>query len=640
MRRLRSLRGLSLVGGVVGAFLTVVVFLQFPPFTLLAAGVTVGCLLYAVMGHQTKAVEYGRQESVTRPELPGVLTTAFLLANAVAILSLSTAYYNKPILYFIAIAIAAGILVLRVAMTNAHASSGVLACVYGLNTFVSNQLAFPLGLNGPDIGDHVGLAQTIVETSQVTGGGLYNGFPAMHLLTATASLFTGGSVVPTYRTLALTGMVLALLVTYLVARKLGSRRYAVMAIVVLGSMEYVVYRAGHPSKLAFALPLVVLLFATVVYLYETPQPGMVVLFGLFSTALVFTHAHTAAVTMVMLVALGVGQFVLLPLRRRIDRWSCGVDPSMTADGGTRLRAPGRGHVLAVLFVVAFVGQFLYFSQFFTGFLQIGRQYVDVLLLTGGPDPVESTPRFNTIPTEVLLVNTIGSGTLAMLAILGGLNHLRRRKTVSILLFGWLGVAGALMIGGVFLNLPFALPNRVYVIVEMTGLGLFGAAGLVYLLQRAEGDRGRGRNVAVVLVVGVVVGFALFSTASTIAGLETSPFNEDVGHRTWYGMVEEDAGEEYLVGGGVSPDYATGEFRWARSLPVGDDRRIDYDAATNDTLVGLNDHKMTSGVVASGGKGRIGTGVYVIPEEPRSGLSDASTLYDNGAVEVYRNRTPA
>ena len=103
-----------------------------------------------------------------------------------------------------------------------------------------------------------------------------------------------------------------------------------------------------------------------------------------------------------------------------------------------------------------------------------------------------------------------------------------------------------MVGGVVFNVPFALPNRVYVITEITGFGLLGAAGVVYLLRHARWRP--NPRVAVLAVAGLFVAFAFFSTASTIAGIETSPFNEEVPHRTWYGMAEENAAEAYLVEG--------------------------------------------------------------------------------------------
>jgi len=626
-----SLRRLSLWAVPVLAVLTILVYSRFTAFTLLAVGVLAGVLAYAVLGpHEVGGDDRIAELTVDDPRVPGVLTVGFFLAISVALSSLATAYYTKPLTFYSGVALAAGVLVIRVILTDAHATNLALAFVYGGVTFVSNQIAFPLGLNGPDIGDHVGLATTIRETGHVAGGGVYNGFPAQHVLAAGTAAVAGTGTRETYLAIGIAGMLLGLPVTYYLARTIGDQRLGVLAVVFVASMEYVVYRAGHPSKLAYAIPLVLLVFACVVALYRKRTPGMVFLFGLFSTALVFTHHHSAFVALLMLGALGIGQAVAprlieyFPPTRTPEE-----DPSAAADGG-RLPDPGvsRGHVLALLFGIAFVAQFLYYSQFFDGLVSIAQQYVDILLVLGEQDPTKETPRFSTIPTETVLLNTVGSGILAGLAALGALDHVERRIGFSMAVLGWLGLAAVVMVFGVVLRVPFALPNRVYVLAEVTGVGLFGAAGILYLLRTARARQ--LKRVAMVAIAVVLVGFAFFSTASTIAGIETSPFNEDVPHRTWYGMVEEEAASDTLAVAGVDEE----QFRWARSFSVTDDGRIDYSTATPGTVIVLNEHKIESGVNVQGGQGQIGTGVFVFPTEIRNGLDRRSKVYDNGAIEAY------
>jgi len=624
-----TLRQLSAAGAVVTALFAVVVYQVLSSFVLLAVGTAAGFALYALFGGvpdgDLRSFDIGDNTA-----LPGLLTLGFLLSSAVALFSLSGAYYTKPLLYYVAVAVAAGFLGLRIILTDAHRTNGVLAVLYGLNTFVTNQLAFPLGLNGPDIGDHLGLARTIVETAHIVGGGLYNGFPAQHLIAASTAVASGTPVTGAYRLVGIFGMVLTIPVTYLIAWQYGSRRFAVLGMLVVGSMEYVVYRAGHPSKLAYVLPLLVFTFATVAYLSSKRSAGMTALFALFSTALVFTHAHTAFVTLVFLGTVGIGHRLLDRIDQSLPGWSLfarvGPDDLTLVDSGLS----DRTHMLALLFAIAFVTQFLYFAGFFGQFVSIAAQYVDVLFQTGGPDSVKETPRFSTIPFDAILLNTIGSGLLTALAVLGALHQFERRVRFTAVLFGWMVVAAVLMVGGVLFDVPFALPNRVYVITELTGAGLFAAAGIVYLVRQSESRR-FGRAL-VVFVVAVIVAFTLFSTASTIAGIETSPFNEDVPHRTWYGMVEEDAAASFAA------DHGRGDITYARGFPV--DREagaLNYSRVNESEIVGLNLQKIQAGVTVRGGAGRIGTGIWFIPDRPRAGLADQSRLYDNGPIELYRFR---
>ena len=619
-----TLRRISAIGVPFALLTTLFVYRFFTTFTLLGVGLSIGLLLFAALGREDTG-RFTFSIPLNDPRVPGILLVVFLLANIVAVLSLSTAYYSKPVLYYAAIAVAAGVLVARITLTAAHRSNVALAFLYGLNTFISNQLAFPLGLNGPDVGDHIGLATTIYRTGHITGGSTYTGFPGQHLLAATSAFFAGTPVPITYRSIGILAMVLGLPVTYLIARRLGNRRYAVFAIIFYASMDYVVYRAGHPSKLAYALPLVLLTVATVSYLYKEGEPGLVVLFGLFSTALVFTHPHTAFITLILLGAIAVGSY----LASRVDA----ILPSsttQTTNGGRSQTSvfASRSHVFVLLFAIVFIGQFLYFSQFFQNLVDIAYQYVDILLLTGGTDAVKATPRFSSIPQAQLFINTIGSGLLTLFVVVGSLNLLSRRIRLSHLLMTWTVVSGAVMVLGVVGNVPFALPNRVWVITEITAFSFFGAAGLLYCLQQAQ-TRSQPK-VLVSAVIILVIGFAFFSTASTIAGIETSAFNEDVPHRTWYGMVEAQASDGFLEAVGVN----TSTVRAARTFPVETNRAINYSNASSE-IVSLNLHKTKTGIPIASGATRIGSGAYAIPQEPRNGLSKSSRFYDNGPIELYR-----
>jgi hypothetical protein len=397
-------------------------------------------------------------------------------------------------------------------------------------------------------------------------------------------------------------------------------------------MDYVVYRAGHPSKLAYALPLLLLTFVAAIRLHEAVSPGRLALFALFCVSLVFTHHYTAIMGAIMLVALAVGQRlepVLLPVVAAAR--SAPPSPGAAAD-----RLTGRGHVLVVVFLVAFFGQFVYFSGFFDQVVSIGEQYarvvetyVDTLFVsstgTSEGDATKQTPRFATIPVRTLLVNTVGSGLLAACTVLGVLDRLDRGRRLTVVLFTWFATAGVVMVIGFVLDVPFALPNRIYVIVEVAGVGVFAAVGLLYLYRRTRTLGGARAAVAVLLVL--VVAFSFFSTASTIAGIETSPFNDRVGHNTWYLVVDEGDAEAFAEHAGAAP-----------TVPAGSYLRLDgtfaYERAPPGTTIRLSEHRLSTGIKTGGGQGRIGSAVFLFPPAPRAGLANASRVYDNGNTELY------
>jgi len=652
----RSLRTGSAVAAILLLGVAWYVYRSFTPFALLPVGSAVGFGVYAAFGRRHVGSSMSPLED---PRLPGVLTTAFLFAIAGALFSLRNAYYTKPVTFYAAVAVAAGVLVARILLTDANLTNGLLAFVFGLTTFVTNQLAFPLGLNGPDSGLHRRFARQVYRTGLVPGVGgtesmstQYVGYPLQHVLSASSAHVTGLPVGPTYRAVAIAGMILVLPLTYLIARRFGAREFALLAVVVVASMEYVVYRAGHPSKMAYALPLLMFTFTCVIYVHRRRgTPESVPLFGVFCLALVFTHAHTAFVALILLVSLAIAvrlvPFVDPPLARLFGLGGTLRSDGSGAAGGSEGSPPPSGrvenvagipggsrlHVLTVAFVVAFLAQAVYFSGFYGDIVEILRRWIEAVVLATVEDTTREAPRFAQLPLASILINTVGSGLLASFVVLGILDRLERRVRFGLVLLAWLIVASGVMAIGVVGDAQFALPNRVYVIAQLTAMSLFAAAGLGYLSDRAPATTsGTGRVVLLCLVV-VVAGFVFFSTASTIAGPGTSPFNDDVPHRMWTGMVEQDAADTFVDG-----RIAEERYRAASSFPIDEDGGIDYRTAESGTVVYVNEFRLSSGVTLQGGPGRIGGAVYVIPQSPRDGLAGTGNrIYDNGAVEFYQVR---
>lgn len=651
LSKLRSLRTVSVLAALLFLGIAGFVYQNFTPFVLLPAGVAAGFGAYAVFGRRQTDVFEG---ALTDPRLPGVLTVGVLTAIATAVFSLRNAYYTKPMLFYVAVAVAAGLLVVRILLTDAHLTNGLLAFGFGLTTFVTNQLAFPLGLNGPDSGFHRSFAAAIYETGFVPEQSTqYVGYPLQHVLSASVAHMSGVAVEPTYRTVGILGMVLVLPLTYLIARQLGTREFSLLAIVVVASMEYVVYRVGHPSKLAYALPLLLFTFAFAIYVSRRrATPGAVVFFALFCVALVFTHVHTAFVALILLSSLAIGQWLVPIVEPRFARALNfgGSREALRGDGGTTEEPPGPGpvdspnddpdfdsaigsrlHVLAGVFVVAFIAQAIFFSGFYGNVVEILLQWVDALLLA--QETTREAPRFGQIPTEALLVNTIGSGLLVSFVVLGILDHLERRRTIGFVLLTWLVAAGAVMVIGVIGDAQFALPNRVYVIAQLTAMSFFAAAGIGYLFSQTTRSPTEVGRVLGICLIAIIVAFVFFSLASTIAGPGTSPFNDDVPHRMWTGMTEQQAADTF-ADGTIDDEL----YRAANSFPIDEDTRFDYSDAEKGTVVYVNEFNLNTGVTLQGGPGQIGGAIYAVPQAPRDGLEgSANRIYDNGAVEFYQIR---
>lgn len=710
LRSINPFRLLSLVCGVITAIAAGLVYLKLPTFTLLALGSSIGFFGYSWIG-ETGSDRTSRLDFDYPSWLPSMLTTIFLLATAASIFSLSWAYYDKPLFYYAALAVAAGALVFRVVTTDLHKSNLLLAIFYGINTFASNQLAFPLGLYGPDFGSHVKFTKAIVMTGHVYDGSLYAGFPGQHILAGTVAIFAGFPVRPTYMVVGIMGMLLSLFIVYLIGHHLGDERYATMSVIIMASMDAVIYRAGHPSKLAYAIPLILLMLMTFAYMINindrTLSRGFLVLFILFGTLLAFTHHYSVIVSVVMVGAIVLGRklYILIDggsnwhTKRLVNLKTflsipaydtlslilivsiaslnllvlSGFSHLVTSSVLPRIHRVGSGIIAYALSVLPslpggtpngiFTGGGTQTESKLPTTKTTAETIANKLTEAGGtPDGSGSeggsattqptgTPkgdipgggsdvsgslfaeltRFEQIPEAAAFVNTIGSGILISIAIIGVFWFLRRRSALSMGLLVWGGIAVVWMVSGLLLDIPFSLPQRLYAIFQITVLGFLAARGVLAISDNV--DASRFAQPATAAVVVVVVGLVFFSASSIVAGMETSPYNDDIPHRTWYEMTEEQAARDLFQSAGISSEETT----WARQLDASENLSIKYEEASG-LIIAVNSFRLKTGIVASPGHGHVGTARWIIPKDVKRQPGNYSRFYDNGIITAHINET--
>jgi hypothetical protein len=502
----------------------------------------------------------------------------------------------------------------------------VLAVLFGLNTFASNQIAFPLGMLGPDYDAHIPLVEYIYETGHlISRAETYGGFPGQHLISAEVGLVAGLSAETVYLSVGTLAMMLGLLLTYSIGTRIIGDQYALIAMLMYASMSYVIFRGGHPTQQAHILPILFLLFVTTLYLYYRPSTRNMVMFLMFGVLMVMAHHHTAFQAGAMLVALYLGYRLFRPiewLSPQLFRTQVRKVPSRA------MATTGLGARLTVVFSTVYAAHIVFTSGYFPNI--VGHIAGFFTATTQEPrDSLSTAARFAEIPTEQFLINTTGEGILFALIVIGVLASLVYLNRTLLMLTTWFVTAGCLAAIGTVIDFPFIIPQRIYVTTQMTAMGFLAAFGLVVLLGR--GARSETRSFAPVAVLAVVV-FALvfFSASSTIAGIETSPFNTNVGYGPQYEIVEQERAERILESAGINPD----SIEWARRF-VQLDGTIDYSSAEADIL-GVNRHQLESGVSPQARSG-LGSEATVFPRSPTAGLEEATKIYDNGPVEVYNRQ---
>ncbi|QLD87067.1 hypothetical protein HWV23_15495 [Natronomonas halophila] len=620
-----SLRRLAGLGAILSGGATIFAFQNFLALTMVPAGITVGLLLYSILGVADHSVSQTLATTkITDRRLPTVLTIVFLLASAVSVVSLTRGYYTKPLLYYLMIGTAGVALFFRIVLTDAVRTNVVLVVLFGLNTFGSNQIVFPQ-MRGPDGGYHIELVRYIYETGFVVeSSATYAGFPGQHLGPAMAANLTGLSPESTYLLFGTALMLIGSFLTYCVGLRLANQEYALLAMLIYASMSYVVYRGGHPTQQAHILPIFFLLYVAAIYLYFNPSLRNRLAFIVAGLMLIATHHHTSLIAVIMLGALLVGflgaKYVQslsdIVLAERIQQ----VGSAVTE------KAISHGLLILVLFSTIFYVHLTITSGYLPSLAGYVLSFIQSLLGAETSGSLAGASRFAAIPPRVFLINTTGEGILVFLVVLGGLTHLVYQDRIGIMMIVWLAFAGALALLGVVIEFPFIIPQRIYVMAQMTAMGFLAATGLVYLLNQGHASA-RQSVAAVGLVAGVVFLLIFFSTASTVAGIETSPFNQEVLYPIEYQVAEEDQTREFWNQVGE----AEAELQWAHQLPA-NEHTIDY-STVEEGAIGVSYHRIDTGVTVHGGSG-IGAASYVSPSNPTEGLENNRKFYDNGPVELY------
>lgn len=591
---------------------------------MIGVGITAGFGAYAILGTGEGSLQENMNTlSIGSARLSKGLASAFFLVSAVSMVTLTWGYYTKPIAYYLMIATAGAILFLRIVLTDAIRSNVVLAVLFGINTFGSNQIAFPLGMGGPDGGYHIRLVEYIMNTGHVTSENVvYANFPGQHLLSATAGIPAGLSAESTYLLIGTTAMTLGVLLTYSVAKQIMNERYGLISMLLYASMSYVIYRGGHPTQQAHILPIVFLLFLTTLYFYYRPTARNAIMFTIFAAVLTATHHHSSFQAGAMLVALYIGYRLfgtvewlsvrLFRSRSRVQRLSS--HPMVTG---------GRSARLIVLFGSVLTAHMIFTSEYFDSIIGYAIDLTTGLTqdTRGG---LASSGRFAEVSTEQFLINTTGEGILLGLAVIGGTACFIYLNQTLMMIIVWLCTAGVIAVLGITVDFAFIIPQRVYVTAQMTALSFLAAFGLVVLLNRI--DNLINQPVAPVAVLTVVV-FALvfFSASSTIAGIETSPFNTNVAYGIWYDIAGEEQSAEFLRQVGVDPNTV-------KDGNVNPDRSMSY-SQIDEGIISVSYHRLSSGILLSTYQG-VASARSVIPESPSAPLNNDNKIYTNSQVELY------
>lgn len=516
LREARRLGTVVLLLGI--AILGIVVALRLYSTLFLGAAAVAGPLAFLVYTHRGAAGSFRALRASWHvsprmvPRLRSLSTMFFFLLTAGSLLVAVRDPYTKPELYYILAAASAAALAARVLLLSVPQEvpfTLAMVAVLALNLFGSNQLAFPLGIGGADARAHIdALVAPIAATGNVPIGAcggsalIYFFFPASQVYVASSAVLMSASPVNTFYAMGFLGMASSVVILFTIVRPLIGTRRAFLAAVFLAGSSYYLFWASHASATTFAIPLIATFVLVLRELHKQRNRQMIVAAAILSVALVLTHPYSSVIFVIVLLGMIAGE---LYARRSKDAWIWGLVAS------------------AVIFAGWLVVDWVNFSCLTPTALRFFREYLSTIF---GSHLVSSGGSYDALPLGLLFLNTFADSLLLALSVLGFLLLYARGLSRARMLIIGPGVALLFVtMLGLLTNLVYLLPARVYAYLQLVALAPLAAVGIAALYRGTGTSHGAETNpVRILLVVGIVALFVFGSTASTIAGFETSPLD--------------------------------------------------------------------------------------------------------------------
>lgn len=479
---------------ILAAGLAFTVYMRYFTFVFMIVSMMAGAVVYLVFARRREGPGCPPQDAGRARWKRYALLIAFMLLYAQSLFSLALADYDKPIVYYVLIALCVGLVALDVFMVRTRSDSIVSLVKIQLlaaNVFLGDQLAFTFGIGASDSWKNIYDINNLLIGGHIPADAAYARNPGHLALVAAGSLFSGIGTPGIYYLLGGLAMASVAAFLFIVGRRFVGEKFGLFAALVFTCSDYVVYWGSHVHQFSFALLLVVVSFTAFLYFISTKNKTFLIVFLIAAIALIFSHQYSTMVLFFILVGVLAATLVRWRTTGKLDRevlW------------------------LVLLFGIAFIAQWVYYSRLLNIFVNILMSYMKAI----GHTAIAAATNYDVTPLATILVNTLGSAVLFFFAAIGFFYAVEGKKffghavsLISVFLLALIGVGYVLPASGL-------LPQRLYAVLETVGLTFLASFAIIRIAE------GRAPALKAALVIALVV-FSFFSTASFISGFETSPF---------------------------------------------------------------------------------------------------------------------
>lgn len=593
-------------------------------------------VLFALIGIFISLITENRDISITSKIIPVYEKKYKLITNIVfyilltfLILSLTFDAFSKPFIFYVLLSFCSALIGLEIFLFTGkdNPNSILIKCyILCIILFFSNQIVYPLGIGGSDSYSHFSTIQGILKTNYIPEGAVYASFPFHHILVSINSIISSLEYRILYYTIGTFLMSLNLLVAYLIGSKFLNQKFGLIVALIYPFNDYILFWSTHGAQLTYVLPLMLFLFAVILFKIKKPCIGYSIVSLIFIFSIIFAHHYSSMIFIFILLSLFVGE--------ELSHFKIG--------NGRKSY-----NVLFLIFIVALLIHWMYYSNLLSTFSNIIEAYINAFsadALREGSSIAQAT-RYDNLPLSTLFLNTLGSNIILMLSAYGFFLFAKKRtmfcNTINILLI----IFSILIVLGIFIDLHYLLPNRLYAFMQLFGL-LFLSSETIFLIQK----KARGYNIFIILYILILLLVPFFSTSSTIAGFETSLFTgnqpyvklfetpQEIYSQKW---VESRVPENYILypSGSIYPSslYSLAAKEKVHQvkdkIPISNDGEINLSKISTKSIIFFSDYDISIGYpYASTNSSSMGSGIIIKTSE---NVSDTMELYPN-LQKIYTN----
>lgn len=482
--------------------------------------VSFGSLAYIFIGRKFEKLDQ-RLIDVDFPlklvKIPQTLfTILFFTFFSLSVLTLAYGFYSKSVLYYIFTSLCVGIVFVEIIFTNHHRKPWrILAEIFLLFLLISlsNQVIYPYGIGNPDDFYHIYTIMTpIINVGHIPEGYTYSYFPCHQILGAITCLILGTLPRMTYYCLGSFLMSLGILFVYIIGSKFLGTKFGLLSALLYACCDYIIYWAAHPVQMSYAYPLALMLVGVAIVSLSYKRSNVIrIVFIPLSLLMVFTHHYTAAIVLFIITTLCLFELLHLegPKSRKKELvW------------------------FTLIYLIIMACQWIYYSYIFGGFIDIIDTYIDVFT-TDISSSITSPTAYDALSAIVILPNEVGSCILLGLSTIGFLYCIYHRSEFFDMVLTIVLLFGALLGVGVLINVYYLLPNRIYVFLQQFALIFLASVAILWIIYNCKRET---KKLATIVIL--IVGLSFFSSASTIAGFETSLFAKDQSYWKIYETPQE------------------------------------------------------------------------------------------------------